>query len=87
MNIIDQIKKIIDTNQISDTEILELREYFSSVLTEEESEMMKTSMDYDNEYYQNSLNNDPYFDGTWECGKCGTINCITQSTCFCDDII
>ncbi len=38
MNVIDKIKHIIDTNDITDEDILELRTYFSSIFTSDESQ-------------------------------------------------
>lgn len=38
MNVIDKIKHIIDTNNITDEDILELRTYFSSIFTSDESQ-------------------------------------------------
>lgn len=43
MSILEQIKKIIDTNSISDKDILDLREYTNNILTTEEYKLWQES--------------------------------------------
>ena len=83
MNVVDTIKHIIDTNDITDQDILSLREYFSSIFTLEESKAWEEANEMGNEQLLKEQLDDPYFEGHWECNH-GTLH-THNDVCNCDE--
>lgn len=58
MNIVEQIKLMVGSNLLSDEEILELRTFFSCILTEEENNAYQEACDNILEWEQNESYDD-----------------------------